>query len=318
MPDSLLSLLANNATTASSYTSMHPAISNFWFLIAIILATFVVSTATGNYSQVDRLWSITPIFFVANYAIVASLRGFAVNARLVVMSVLVLFWGCRLTFNFARKGGYRWKDEDYRWPYLRGIITNPVLWHLFSFFFICAYQNMLLYLITLPAKTAFDAVVEGGGAWSVVDTVALILFVGLLVLETVADQQQWNFQETKWGMIKEGKKLEDLPAPYNVGFLTTGLFAFSRHPNFFAEFSQWWALYLFSIGANGQWNPEAIVGTVLLTLLFLGSAPFTEYITVQKYPLYLEYQKKVSMLIPWIPLREPLVAAVPAPEKEHV
>jgi steroid 5-alpha reductase family enzyme len=128
--------------------------------------------------------------------------------------------------------------QDYRWPFLRKIITNKVLWHLFSFFFICTYQNVLLYLITLPAKTAFDVVEAGGsgGGWGIVDTVALVLFVGLLVLETIADQQQWNFQETKWGMIKEGKKLEDLPAPYNVGFLTTGLFAYSRHPNFFAEF----------------------------------------------------------------------------------
>ncbi|KAI9351370.1 hypothetical protein BDR26DRAFT_907417 [Obelidium mucronatum] len=273
---------------------MHPAVSNFWMLTVFVLGTFIVGTITGNYSQVDRLWSITPAVFIANYAVVASLRGYEPKSS-------------RLTYNFWRKGGYNWKDEDYRWPFLRTIITSPVLWHLFSFFFISLYQNLLLYLITLPAKTGFDVLAVSGGVdghWGVWDSVAVILFVSLLVLETVADQQQWIFQETKWAMIKSGKKLEELPAPYNVGFLTTGLFAYSRHPNFFAEFSQWWAIYLFSVGANGQFNVEAFVGAFLLTLLFFGSAPFTEYITAQKYPLYKVYQSKVSMLVPWLPLRD--------------
>ncbi|ORY52478.1 hypothetical protein BCR33DRAFT_318612 [Rhizoclosmatium globosum] len=97
----------------------------------------------------------------------------------------------------------------------------------------------------------------------------LLSFVVLLVIETVADQQQWNFQEKKWGMIKAGKKVENLPAPYNLGFLTSGLFAYSRHPNFFAEFSIWWTLCLFAVSASGDWtNYEALLGAALLNLLF--------------------------------------------------
>ncbi|KAJ3008686.1 UNVERIFIED_CONTAM: hypothetical protein HDU68_002994, partial [Siphonaria sp. JEL0065] len=234
---SLVELL-QDLTVPTSYIGTHPALFNIWLTFFFVIATFVIGTVSGNYSQVDRLWSISPAIYTANYFIIANLRGYEFNLRLAVMAGLVLAWGSRLTFNFWRKGGYRWKDEDYRWPALRKIITNQILWHTFSLLFISLYQNVLLLLLTVPAKTAFDAVQSGVGfvEWQPLDSIATITFVTLLILETVADQQQWNFQQTKWGMIKKGRKLQNLPAPYNVGFLTTGLFAFSRHPNFFAEF----------------------------------------------------------------------------------
>ena len=90
------------------------------------------------------------------------------------------------------------------------------------------------------------------------------------------------------------------------GFLTTGLFAFSRHPNFFFEQAQWWAFYAFGATAAvasgaGVWggvlNPT-IVGAILLTLLFVGSTVFTESISAAKYPAYAQYQRTTSMLVP--------------------
>ena len=82
-----------------------------------------------------------------------------------------------------------------------------------------------------------------------------------------------------------------MKADYGRGFLTQGLFAYSRHPNFFAEQSMWWAFYLFAVAAKGgldagrdAWLQPVLVGPVLLSLLFQGSTPFTEDITVSKYP----------------------------------
>ncbi|KAI8609388.1 hypothetical protein BC830DRAFT_1070996, partial [Chytriomyces sp. MP71] len=256
-----------------------------------------------NYSWVDRLWSITPVFYVANYFIAAWFGGYGFSLRLFVMTVLVTIWGCRLTYNFYRKGGYNLKDEDYRWEFCRSVLPNPIHWHLFGFFFIAGYQHVLLFLITMPAKTAYDAFVSGSafGGFRFFDMIALLLFVGFLTLETITDEQQWEFQSAKWAMIKKhGKSVSELSYPYNLGFCTTGMFTYSRHANFFGEFMQWWALYLFAVSASGDWVVgESLLGTILLTLLFQGSTPLTEYITVQKYPLYTEYQKRVSMLIPW-------------------
>src|SRR5438034_1251974 len=76
---------------------------------------WVGSLITGNCSQVDRLWSFIPPVYVLWFAAAA---GFT-DPRLDVMAVLTALWGARLTYNFARKGGYKRGSEDYRWPVLR-------------------------------------------------------------------------------------------------------------------------------------------------------------------------------------------------------
>lgn len=80
----------------------------------VSLVTWIASLATGDHSWVDRIWSIVPIVYVGAFW---AATGFT-DPRLMIMSVLVLLWGARLTFNFARKGGYT-GVEDYRWPILR-------------------------------------------------------------------------------------------------------------------------------------------------------------------------------------------------------
>ncbi|KAJ3411898.1 hypothetical protein HDV05_001533 [Chytridiales sp. JEL 0842] len=296
-----LSVLDN----ATSYISLPPIVTSAAWCAVFVVGTFVLGTITGNYSQVDRIWSFTPWIYVWNFTLVAVFRGYGWDLRLLAMSLLATIWGLRLTYNFWRKGGYSLKEEDYRWPVLRTIITNKFLWHIFSLLFISFYQNFILLAITFPAHVAFAALETSKldpkssfSAWNEIDTAAAVGFALLLLLETIADQQMWNFQEKKWAMIKAGKKLEELPAPYKYGFITTGLFKYSRHPNFFAEFSQWWAFYLFSVGASGAWQNWSAIGTILLTLLFQGSTPFTEYITAKKYPLFKVYQKYVPALVP--------------------
>ena len=110
-------------------------------------------------------------------------------------------------------------------------------------------------------------------------------------LETIADQQQWEFHQRK----KRGEA---------EGFLTTGLFAFSRHPNFFFEQAQWWALFLFGAIAAGSLLQWTVLGAVLLTILFIGSTRFTEEITRSKYPEYADYQATTSPIVPWPPRRK--------------
>ena len=235
----------------------------------------------------DRMWSITPVIYVGEFARAAHFH----NTRLNVMALIVLAWGARLTFNFARKGGYS-GAEDYRWPVLRAAMKN---WQfqLFNIFFIVLYQNFLLVSISLPALTAYRHQGTPFDAW---DLLLLVIFVLFLSGETIADQQQWNFQEGKKKLIATG----GVPAKR---FLTTGLFKFSRHPNYFFEISQWWVLYLIGCNSVGLLFQRTIVGPVLLTILFIGSTGFTEKISLAKYPEYADYQKGTSAIIPWIAKR---------------
>lgn len=84
------------------------------------------------------------------------------------------------------------------------------------------------------------------------------------------------------------------------GFLSTGLWRYSRHPNFFCEQSFWCVFYLYAYVSLGSMHSlPAAVGAVLYVLLFQGSTPLTEWITKGKYPRYVEYQRETSRLIPW-------------------
>lgn len=246
---------------------------------------WITSLITHETSWIDRLWSILPVVYVWIFA-GAALVGGIEAIRLVVMAVLVTAWGARLTFNFARKGGYSGM-EDYRWAILRGRMT-PGQFQLFNVLFIVGFQSALLVLISLPAYIAWQHPVAFTG-W---DAVFSLLFAAFLVGEAVADQQQWAFHRSK---KEAGGTLEP-------GFLTTGLFAYSRHPNFFFEQAQWWTFY--AIGAvalvrdGGSWLNGTIVGAALLTILFIGSTLFTESISASKYPAYREYQRTTSMLVP--------------------
>ncbi len=251
---------------------------------AVCAFTWITSLITREHSWVDRLWSVVPVVYLW---IFAGFAGFT-DARLTTMAVLVTAWGARLTFNFARKGGYS-GTEDYRWAVLRAQMTRPQF-EIFNLLFIVLYQNAILVLIALPALTAFD---HRGTPFGVFDGGIALIFLGLLVGETIADQQQWRFHQAK----KAGG------ADFRPRFLSTGLWRFSRHPNFFFEQAQWWALFFFGAVAAGSVAQWTVLGAALLTILFIGSTKFTESITVSKYPEYADYQAATSAIVPWPPRR---------------
>ena len=256
---------------------------------------FVVGELTGNNSQMDKLWSLLPIAYTW---VIASKGGF--STRLVVMAVLATLWGIRLTYNFGRKGAYKlkfWEGvEDYRWAVVRSgpAFRKHWTWTVFDLFFISIYQNALVLMTTFPALVAL----KSDAPFNWVDCVAAALMLGFIIWETVADEQQWSFQTRKWAMINEGKKLEELPSPYNKGFNTNGLWSCSRHPNYFAEQGTWAAFYLFSIGAGIGLINWSIIGALLLIVLFQGSSALAEEISGGKYPEYSDYCQKVSRFFP--------------------
>lgn len=262
------------------------------YLIAA-LACFLISTISKNYSQVDKLWSLIPIVYVW---VVCWNSGF--ESRMVLMSVLVTIWGLRLTYNFSRRGGYSLKfwegEEDYRWAVVRSKpeFQAPWKWVAFNFFFISFYQMGLILLFTLPIVKSMD-----GSPLSWVDYLLSGIFILFVVLETIADQQQWTFQNEKYKQLKNGEKLSGM---YEEGFLQKGLWGIVRHPNYSAELAIWIVFYLFSVAATGNWINWSIAGSLLLILLFFGSSNLSESISSGKYPDYKNYQKRVPRFVPSI------------------
>lgn len=262
--------------------------------LGAILYCFVISELTKNYSQVDKLWSLLPIIYVW---VVADYGHY--TPRLILMAVLVSIWGLRLTYNFARKGAYHWKfwagEEDYRWQVLKQKpeFNTPWKWSLFNLFFISIYQNILILLFTLPSLVALQNMNNPIGLWDYLIGIFMACFI---LFESIADQQQWKFQTKK--KIRY-ESTEPLDQDFEKGFLDKGLWALSRHPNYFAEQMIWICFYLLSISATGLWFNWSIIGCLLLMLLFQGSANFSEEISAGKYPEYKAYQKRVGKFVPF-------------------
>mmetsp|Transcript_26867 Transcript_26867/g.62811 ORF Transcript_26867/g.62811 Transcript_26867/m.62811 type:complete len:340 (-) Transcript_26867:50-1069(-) len=275
------------------------------------LLVFAVSEYSRNYSQTDKLWSITP--FLYTWILVCDARTF-------LMAIVSTVWGCRLTWNFSRRGGYTWPpwegDEDYRWKYIQDgyyleILKNPIVWTAFNFFFISFYQHFLLLVVVSPAIVAHIVATRcsADGDDSVyssslngLDLLASLLYLGFVVLESVADNQQQRFQNEKHRRKAAG---ETLDGEYLEGFTRSGLFSIVRKPNYACEQALWISFGLFSLssfrsGAARQGNIAnwSHIGWLLYVLLFQGSGPFTEYLSVTKYPLYAQYMKETPLFVP--------------------
>lgn len=271
-------------------------LSQMAFPVGLVIAyCFVVGEISRNNSQVDKLWSIVPIYYVWHMTLLAP----ELSERMVLMAILTTIWGARLTFNFARRGAYTWRfwagEEDYRWEELRKRpgFNNKFIWGLFNLFFISAYQNVLIFSFTVPILATLSD--QADPQLNGVDYILAALMLLAVVIEFVADQQQYVFQTEKHRRIKAGEPL----GAYEVGFVSTGLWGIVRHPNYAMEQSIWIVFYFFSVVATGEWINWSIAGCVLLVILFKGSSDFSEDISAEKYPEYKEYQKRVPRFIPF-------------------
>ena len=268
-----------------------------YIVAAVITYCFVVGELSKNNSQVDKLWSIVPIIYVWDMTYFADW-----NQRMVLMSILVTIWAIRLTYNFARRGAYTWKfwagEEDYRWEVLRKRpgFNKPFIWMLFNLFFICSYQNILIFLFTIPILT----VVGDNSPLNWIDYLLSFLFVLFVLLEFVADNQQYIFQTEKHRRMKAGEALGD----YEKGFIDTGLWGIVRHPNYAMEQAIWLVFYFFSVNVTGEWLNWSVAGCALLIILFKGSSDFSEAISAEKYPAYSGYQKTVPRFIPFAKMKK--------------
>ncbi|KAL7531364.1 hypothetical protein ACHAWF_003736 [Thalassiosira exigua] len=297
---------------------------------ASALLTFVASTATGNWSQVDKLWSILPAAYA--WTCIA-------DRRTALMACLATAWSIRLTYNFRRRGGYSWPpwrgEEDHRWEVLRrGALGGP--WRvlarepartLFNAAFVSLCQNYLLLYVATPSLVAWTMAARrvrcpttGDGAnnldsshsLNILDVVASTLFLLGIALEAAADNQQYDFQRKKreWtsgSRANAGKISADADRECADGFCQSGLFSIVRKPAYAGEQLIWISFYLFSVAAEyadeGAWRARMCWnwsggGFASLCLLFQGSGWLTEEISASKYPKYRLYQKTVPLYVP--------------------
>jgi steroid 5-alpha reductase family enzyme len=220
------------------------------------------------------------------------------SERLDTLLACSCIWSARLTFNYWRKGGYSIGSEDYRWEVLRTKI-RPSLFFLFNVTFISLAQNLLLVAITFPTYVLLLASRLLKPEMTTSDIIFSRAMAGVVLVEFFADQQQWRFQGAK----KQYQNTAKVPPKFaredlDRGFIVSGLWSLSRHPNFAAEMAFWISLYQWSCFATDTFYNWAGVGALGYVILFQASTWFTELISAGKYPEYKEYQQRVGKFLP--------------------
>ena len=245
--------------------------------LADLVGTVVVfgfSVALGNSSLYDPYWSVAPVPMAA-YHLWRKIHA-ASAARAVLVLAPLAVWSVRLTFNWARGWGGL-SHEDWRYVRIRAA-TGRAYWPV-SFLGIHLMPTVMVYLGCLPLWAALGSGL--GVGW--LDGVAAPVTVAGVWIEAVADGQLHRF-------VTRRRDPGDL--------LTTGLWAYSRHPNYFGEILFWWGLYLFALAAGGPWWTGA--GAAAITLLFLCvSLPLIERGLLERKPAYREERRRRPLLVPW-------------------
>ncbi|KAF2101900.1 DUF1295-domain-containing protein [Rhizodiscina lignyota] len=287
------------------YLSNNPFMTAFVFALVIGVITLVAAEINRNYSQVDRLWSILPTIYNAHYCYWAHLEGLP-TLKLDLVLLVSTLWSIRLSYNYWRKGGYNIGVEDYRWPILRKQM-GPYLFTILNWTFISFGQSILLMLITAPTYILLcTSRITSPSTSLQLDTYDLIFpatWAFLLAIETLSDQQQWRYHKAKHAYEKTAK----IPSEYknsfssedlDRGFLTSGLFAYARHPNYAAEMGVWLTLYVWGCyTSQTRWN-WTVGAALAYVFIFLSSTPLTEGISTGKYDEYTIYQSGVGRFVP--------------------
>ncbi len=254
---------------------------NIYFIMLITLWVymtfwFLVSVEKGRNDIADVAWGLGFVVMAWVSFVITGQSGI----RAILVNSLVTLWGVRLAwFIHGRNSG---KPEDYRYRKWR---EDWGKWFYFrSYMQVFMLQGVLLFLVSLPVVFVNDS---AGTTISFIDLAGVIVWLTGFVFEVVGDAQLARFRRN----------------PSNKGkLIQTGLWKYTRHPNYFGEVTQWWGIWIFTFAIG-----KALIGligpaTITLLILFVSGNPLLE----KKYEGradWEEYKRKTSKFIP-MPVRK--------------
>ncbi|MDZ7643407.1 MAG: DUF6134 family protein [Woeseiaceae bacterium] len=208
-------------------------------VIVAALAAWLASLRLGDVSFVDSLWSL---FFVLTAGVYASAGPSLQPAGMLVL-LLVAVWALRLSaYITARNWG---EPEDARYRQIRA--NNEPNFHLKSLYIVFGLQGVLAWIISTPLLYA----IADGGRIGGLELAATALWVIGFVFEAGGDWQLMRFRQRR---DSQGAVLD------------SGLWRYTRHPNYFGDACVWWSFWLFALAAGAWWT---IFAPLLMTFLLL-------------------------------------------------
>lgn len=245
-------------------------------IMIMMTSLWIVSVIIKNVSIVDLFWGFG--FVLAGWFYFLHTDGF--ELRKLILMTMVTVWGLRLSGYLTWRNAGR--GEDFRYRQFRQNYGEKRYWWV-SFFQTFLLQGVLMWLISAPLLGA--QINHGTGNLGVADYFGIIFWIIGLTFEAGGDFQLARFRAD----------------PSNKGkVLRTGLWKFTRHPNYFGDTAVWWGYGLMCIAA-GSYIP--FIGTLLMTALIIkvSGVALLEKSLKETKPQYKEYIEKTSAFLPWFP-----------------
>jgi steroid 5-alpha reductase family enzyme len=248
---------------------------------AATVVLYACSVAFDNSGFYDVYWSLAPI--VLGVAWLAA-GGGSSRLRAFAAVALTAAWGLRLTWNWAS----HWQGlarEDWRYADLRRK-TGRGYWPA-SFFALHVYPMVMVALGTWPL---YLAVTAGARPFDWLDAVAILVMSAGVIVEAAADAQLHRF-------VRHNRDPQR--------FLDRGLWALSRHPNYFGEALVWWGMWLFAVAADPRWWWTCLGALGVTAMITLISIPMADRRQAAKRSGYVGYVLRTSAFVPWPPRPPP-------------
>jgi steroid 5-alpha reductase family enzyme len=249
-------------------------VMNFAVSLGLMVCVWVLSLVFRNASIVDTFWGL-------GFVLVAWSTFFASDGylgRRLLITGMVTIWGLRLAIHIGIRSWGQGEDRRYRaWRERAG----ERFWWV-SLFSVFGVQGILLWVIALGVQKAQLANVPDAFTW--LDALGLLVWAAGFLFEAVSDRQLKRFKAN----------------PANQGHvMDRGLWAYSRHPNYFGEMLVWWGVFLVTTATPmGLWT---IISPLTITFLLLRVSGVTllEKTIVDSRPKYADYQRRTSAFFPW-------------------
>lgn len=248
----------------------HPYSIALIVILGFAVLSWLLSVVKKDVSFVDSLWSL--FFLIA--ALIFALDVPSISPKGLLVLALVAIWSLRLSIYItARNWG---EPEDYRYQTIRA--NNEPGFAFKSLYIVFGLQGVLAWLVALPLLPA----ITSANTLTPVDLFAVALWLLGFVFEAGGDYQLARFKARE---DSKGRVLD------------TGLWRYTRHPNYFGEFCMWWAFYLFAVASGGWWS---IASPLLISFLLLkvsGVAMLEKTISHRR-PKYAEYIRRTNTFFP--------------------
>ena len=251
---------------------------NLASVIAMMMLGWLLSLVLKNVTVVDSLWGL-------GFVLIAWLTFFLTDGffgRKLLIALLVTLWGLRLCIYMTwRNWG---KREDPRYGSWREK-SGKHFW-IVSLFKVFLLQSVFLWAISLSLQYGAASKTPEIITW--LDLCGVSLWTVGFIFEAVGD---WQLAAFKSNPANKGKVMD------------RGLWAYTRHPNYFGECLIWWGIFLIAFSAPTSWWTILSPLTITAVLLKMTGIPLTEKTMISHRPGYKEYIQQTPAFFPWFPKR---------------